>query len=379
MRKGRSAIGERGKVLASLYGISQVIGDPESSMESKLAGLISPVREALQWPESAQVRITLDQCHACTPGFAESENGLSVIIATQGGKKLGSIDVVYLDGTPAPFTGKGTIFLPEEEDLLNAVSSLLAMSLEKEEANAQKKELETQLRHADRLAKIGQLAAGIAHELNNPLGDILGFAQLASNLPDLPEQVYLDLEKILKSSLYAREIVRKLMLFSRQMPPRETNIQLNRLVEEWMYFLESRCAKGGVKVIKELDPNLPEVKGDPSQLSQVFVNLTVNAIQAMPKGGKLHVRTCALDGGVRLVVEDTGVGMDEETLKQIFMPFFTTKDVDQGTGLGLAVVYGIIKSHKGNISAESKIGKGTRFIIDLPLFSSLSGRENADG
>lgn len=355
------------------------MGDPESSLESKLAGLISPIREAMQWPESAQVQITLDQLHACTPGFLESENSLSVNINSQEGKKRGSIEVVYLDGNLPPFSGKEAIFLPEEEGLLNAVSTLVSLSLEKEEANAHIMELETQLRHADRLAKIGQLAAGIAHELNSPLGDILGFAQLASNLPDLPEQAYLDLEKILKSSLYAREIVRKLMIFSRQMPPRETTLQLNRLVEEWMYFLEPRCEKGGVEVILSLDPNLPEVMGDPSQLTQVFVNLTVNAIQAMSKGGTLRVKTCALDGSVQLTVEDTGGGMDEGTLKKIFMPFFTTKDVDQGTGLGLAVVYGIIKAHKGNISAESKKGEGTRFIIDLPLLGGLSGKENADG
>jgi signal transduction histidine kinase len=151
------------------------------------------------------------------------------------------------------------------------------------------------------------------------------------------------------------------------MPPRKTQVNLNQLVEEGLYFLESRCAKEGIELVRSLWPDLPEITADPGQLTQVLVNLVVNAVQAMPDGGKLAVETRVGDGYISLTVEDTGVGMSDKVAQKIFMPFFTTKDVDQGTGLGLAVVHGIVTSHGGSIKVDSKVGRGTRFEVKLPL------------
>ncbi len=144
-------------------------------------------------------------------------------------------------------------------------------------------------------------------------------------------------------------------------------MNLNQIIEEGLYFFESRCAKEGIKLVRSFDPNLPDVYADPSQLNQVLVNLVVNALQAMIEGGKLSIRTSSHGDYVSLIVEDTGVGMSEEILKRIFTPFFTTKDVGQGTGLGLPVVHGIISSHGGSIKVKSKVGQGTQFEIEFPV------------
>jgi signal transduction histidine kinase len=166
--------------------------------------------------------------------------------------------------------------------------------------------------------------------------------------------------------LYAREVIKKLMVFARQVPPQKAKVNLNAVVEEAFFFLESRCTKGGIEVVRALAPNLQEMTADASQLKQVLVNLVVNAIQAMPNGGQLMVATRAGRSSVTLVVEDTGIGMTEEIREKIFLPFFTTKDVSEGTGLGLSVVHGIVNAHGGSIGVESQYDQGTRFEICLP-------------
>jgi len=174
----------------------------------------------------------------------------------------------------------------------------------------------------------------------------------------------------MRASLHAREVIKKLMIFARQMPPQKTRVNLNQTVGESLYFLESRCAKEGIKVIRQLSPDLPDVIADQSQMTQVLVNTVVNAIQAMPEGGQLNVRTSYDENSVLLIVEDTGTGMEENVQRQIFQPFFTTKDVGKGTGLGLAVVYGIIASHGGTIHVDSTVGKGTKIEIRLPILET---------
>ncbi|MGH7495929.1 MAG: sensor histidine kinase, partial [bacterium] len=263
------------------------------------------------------------------------------------------------------------LFLEEEQSLIEAVANHVALIVERRQAESDRSRLQQQLRHADRLATIGQLAAGVAHELNEPLANILGFAQLAKKSAGLTAQTEQDLEKIVASALHAREVIKKLLTFARQMPPTKTRVNLNKIVEEGLYFLESRCAKQGIQLICGLTPALPDITADATQLQQVLVNLAVNAIQAMPQGGRLTVKTLAGDGHVLLVVEDTGTGITEEVKGKLFTPFFTTKDVGQGTGLGLAVVHGIVTSHGGLINVESEVGHGARFEIKLPIVEPL--------
>ena len=258
-------------------------------------------------------------------------------------------------------------FYAEERTLIDTVAREISTIVKRKEAEDEQSRLQEQLRHADRLATIGQLAASMAHELNEPLGNILGFGQLAKKCPGLPLQAGQDIEKILTATLNAREVIRKILIFARQMPQQKRRVDLNHVIEECLSFLESRCTKEGIELVRLLSPELPEVFADPIQLNQVLVNMIINAVQAMLEGGRLTVQTLPGEDHLSLIIEDTGTGMTEEVLKQIFTPFFTTKDVGQGTGLGLAVVHGIITSHGGSIDVKSNVGSGTRFEIRLPL------------
>jgi signal transduction histidine kinase len=227
-------------------------------------------------------------------------------------------------------------------------------------------DLKAQLRHADRLATLGQLAAGVVHELNEPLANILGFAQLALKAPDLPAQTAADLRQIESAALRSREVIRRLMRFARRDRSRSPVADVNRVVEDGLYFLASRCAKSGIELVTELAPGLPPVAAEPSELEQVLVNLAVNAIQAMPDGGRLTVRTQATEAAVAVDVVDTGTGMTEEVASKCLLPFFTTKGEDRGTGLGLSVVREIVCSAGGTLELESLVGRGSRFTIRLP-------------
>jgi signal transduction histidine kinase len=354
---------ERVKELTCLYGIARLGAEPELSLEQVLQGVVELLPPAWLYPEITSAKIVLDGRVYFAPGFKEglSQQSAEIFIS---GEKRGVVEVTYQEEKPKLDEGP---FLKEERSLIDAVAKEVAIILKRRQDEEERLTLEEQLRHADRLVTIGQLAAGVAHELNEPLGSILGFAELAKKCPGIPQQAKQDVGKILNASLYAREVVKKLLIFARQMPPKKVWVNLNQIIEEGLYFLESRFAKEGIELVRSFDPNLPDVYADPSQLNQVLVNLVVNALQAMTKGGNLSIKTSSNRGFVFLIVEDTGVGMSEETLKKIFTPFFTTKDVGQGTGLGLPVVHGIISSHGGSIKVESKVGQGTKFEVQLPV------------
>ncbi|MBW2369592.1 MAG: PAS domain S-box protein [Deltaproteobacteria bacterium] len=360
----RNQLIERNKELTCLYSMAKIVGQnrPLPQMLESIAAIIPP---AFQYPEITTAIISLDQ-HS--HGGRETEIGSPTLIENLVIHKIprGNIEVICSPKKNDHITST-THFLDEERALLSTIAHHLSLAVEKKEAFDNRAEMENQLRHSDRLAKIGQLTAGVAHELNEPLIHILGFAKLSAKASDLPEQVYSDLDNITTAALHAREVIKKLMFFSRQTPPRETLVNLNLLIEDTIYLFESRCAKNGIAVKKTLYQDLPAIKADISQLQQVFTNLIVNAIQAMPEEGKLSVETSCDEDHVYLLVQDTGIGMTPATLKQIFLPFFTTKDINEGTGLGLSVVHGIVKSHRGSIDVESRIGNGTRFQIKFPL------------
>jgi signal transduction histidine kinase len=362
-QKAQAALLERVKELTCLYGIARIAAEPSVSLEEVLKRVVDLLPPAWQYPDIACARIVFDGRSHSTPGFRKSQQRLAANILVRA-EPRGTVEVGYrvqkpeLDENP---------FLREEQNLIETVSKQLGLIIEQRRAEEDRSRLHDQLRHADRLATIGQLSAGVAHELNEPLSSILGFAQLLKKSQDLPRQAVEDIEKIVTASLHAREIIKKLMLFARQTPPRKTQVNLNQVIEEGLYFLEARCSKAGIKVERSLLSDLPGITADPAQMNQVLVNLVVNSLQAMPEGGKLTVQTRTGADHVSLIVEDTGAGMTEAVKKQIFIPFFTTKDVDQGTGLGLAMVHGIVTAHGGSINVESTVGRGTRFEIRVPI------------
>ncbi|MEH0020772.1 MAG: ATP-binding protein [Desulfobacter sp.] len=363
----------RNKGLKCLYKATFLLGSGSMTPEQKFKSLVKLLPPAFAFPDIATAMLTIDGAAYASGTEPADPFILSEKLRTHN-RERGRLEIVY-DRRSFPPDRTDILFSQEERHLLKTVARQLSLVLEKEEGEERHKELERQLQHADRLATVGQLAAGIAHELNGPLNNILGYAQLAAKQQELPEQVYTDLDHIVRFSLHTREIVKKVMLFSRQMPPRQETVNLNAVIKDSLYFTEPLCTKSGVDVIRDLCGELPDIQADASQLHQVVVNLIVNAVQAMPDtGGTITITTgTASDTEIFMAVKDTGKGMGEDTLLQCFMPFFTTKDVNQGTGLGLSVVHGIVESHGGRITADSTPGKGTRFRAVFPVNTSGGG------
>lgn len=371
--RAQTALGERIKELTCLYGLARAIEKRESGPGEILQEVVELLPPAWRHSDVAAARIVFGNKVFVSPGWREGfHRQVEEIIS--GGRRRGQVEVVYTEKRPAAEEGP---FVHEERELLNTVAREVGRLIEKREVEEERTELQDHLRHADRLATIGQLAAGVAHELNEPLGSILGFAQLGQKQDGLPRQTREDLEKITTAALHSREVIKKLMLFARVQPSARQGINLNRIVEQGLHFLAIRAEKSGIEFIRKLSPDLPDIMADVNQIHQVLVNLVVNSIQAMPDGGHLLIETSSRRNGVVLAVEDRGVGMSPKVQEQMFVPFFTTKQVGEGTGLGLAVVHGIVSAHGGTIRVRSREGEGTRMEIHLPLNSNLAGRRDA--
>lgn len=356
------ALRERVKELTCLYGIAQVVERTGENPGSAIEGIVELLPPAWQYPEITEARIGLDERTWQTSGFGHAQSA-QVAEVHVGGVLRGRVEVAYRE--PRPSADEGP-FLREERALIHEVARQVGLLVERQQAAQEEERLRQQLWHAERLGMIGQLAAGLAHELNEPLGSILGYAQLAQRSFGLPDQTGRDLGKVVKASLHARDIVRRLLVFARQAPLIREPVALNDVVRESLFLLESRCRRAGVKIVLRLQPELPAVLVDRSLVQQAFLNLAVNGIQAMPAGGRLTVCSEGSEG-VQLVVEDTGEGMPRDVLRRCFDPFFTTKEVGHGSGMGLAVTHGIVTSLGGTIEAESEPGRGSRFVIQLPV------------
>jgi two-component system, NtrC family, sensor kinase len=232
-------------------------------------------------------------------------------------------------------------------------------------------ELEAQLSQADKLSSIGLLAAGVAHEVNTPLAVISSYAQMLAKQVQGDEKKSTVLDKITRQTFRASEIVNNLLNFSRTSGTEFTEVDVNRVIADTLSLLEHQFKTAKVRVEDDLAPHLPPIQGNPGRLQQVFLNLFLNAKDAMPEGGTLRIATSNGDG-VSVAVSDSGKGIAQEHIQRIYDPFFTTKNVPQngqkrGTGLGLSVTYGIIQEHAGKIRVESAPNEGTTFYLDFPL------------
>lgn len=244
-----------------------------------------------------------------------------------------------------------------------------------------KLELERNLRQSEKLATIGQLASELAHEIGTPLNIISGRVELTQRRLEDKETTQKNLDIIAKQTEKITKIIQQLLGFVRKKRPEQTPLNTVAVLESTLDFLDQKIEKQKVQVLKNFMGNLPAVKGDADQLQQVFLNLILNALQAMPEGGSLHLSVASkrisresLEDRQRqyieMHVEDTGVGMEKEVMENIFNPFFTTKTNEKGTGLGLTVSQGIIQDHDGWIEVESEVGKGSLFKIYLPSIES---------
>jgi len=230
----------------------------------------------------------------------------------------------------------------------------------------ERSELERQLVQADKLSSIGLLAAGVAHEVNTPLAVISSYAQMLAKQVSGDEAKAKLLEKIAKQTFRASEIVNSLLNFSRTSTTAFEEVDLNRVIRETLGLIEHQLRKAHIEVHCELDAG-GTIRGNPGKLQQVFLNLFLNSRDAMETGGRLTVRTRDNEGLLHVEVCDNGPGIALENLTRIYDPFFTTKGAKKGTGLGLAVTYGIVKEHAGHIEVESEPGTGARFLLDFPV------------
>jgi len=230
-------------------------------------------------------------------------------------------------------------------------------------------ETHLQLIQLEKLRSLGEMAAGVAHEINNPLGGILIYSSLLMEglAPDDAQRE--DLGRIVQETTRCQEIVKSLLEFSRQSGPKKELIDVNRAITDGLLFLENQATFHNIEIIKELGPSLPPIWGNAGQLKQVFLNIMINAADAMRARGALTIKTFPSEDGNKVVIEftDTGGGIPEDILPRVFDPFFTTKGVGEGTGLGLSMSYGIVKEHKGNIEVDTVMGSGTTFRVVLPI------------
>lgn len=263
-------------------------------------------------------------------------------------------------------TARVAIRPPGELGLLCQAIDAMAEAVARREAKLTQSARQ-QVGRAEKLASIGRLAAGVAHEINNPLTGVLTFAHLLRQKPHMTDEDQQDLDLIINETTRAAEIVRGLLDFARERPTMMEPLDLNNVVRRTVRLIANQKKFEHIVIEEALQNDLPEVRGDVNPLQQVILNLALNACAAMPDGGKLTIATGCEDGRVLLRVADSGCGIKEDLLERIFEPFFTTQPVGKGTGLGLSVTYGIVEQHNGTIEVESKEGQGSAFTISLPV------------
>jgi PAS domain S-box-containing protein len=242
------------------------------------------------------------------------------------------------------------------------------------------KQMQQELYNATHLASIGEMASGIAHEINNPLTGVVGFSQLLIDR-DIPDDIKEDLEIINHEAQRAAKIVSGLLTFAYQNKPGWSMVNIDEIISNTLELRTHEMELSNIRVVTELEGHLPLTAADGAQLQQVFLNIILNAEQAMKdmkKAGTLTVRTKSTGKSIIITFADTGPGISQENLPRVFNPFFTTKGVGEGTGLGLSMSHGIIKQHKGKINVESEEGHGARFIIELPVTNILDSIDEID-
>ena len=240
----------------------------------------------------------------------------------------------------------------------------------------QRRLMQKQMAQADKLASIGELSSGIAHEINNPLGIILGYTQLLLRSETLHSDRYNDLKTIEKHVQSCKAIVEDLLNFARTSSPQKENLDIHVIIDDVLNFVRHHSNLENIHIESTFDPRVPPIFMAEKKIKQVLINLLMNAIHAVDRKGTINITTGLNETDSRVMVEvsDTGHGIKKENLLRIFDPFFTTKPTGEGTGLGLSVSYGIIKGHGGNISVKSTPGKGAAFTLSLPVTTSFSGR-----
>ena len=285
--------------------------------------------------------------------------------ATLAGNQVDNLDVQILRGDGR--VGQFSVNLSPMRDEQGNITSLVVVMTDITDAAT----LQSKLMHAEKMAAVGQLVSGVAHEVNNPLTAILGFADLLMENTELPESARKDLRVILQEAQRTKQIVQNLLSFARQMPPQRKPVQLNSILRRTVQLRAYDFHSHGVTVIERLEQELPYVIGDSHQLQQVFLNILNNAWDAVRETGRparIEIMTAGMGNVVEVSFRDNGHGITYAD--RIFDPFFTTKEVGKGTGLGLSICYGIVREHGGEILCHNNVDdEGATFIVRLPASS----------
>jgi two-component system NtrC family sensor kinase len=282
-----------------------------------------------------------------------------LIAATEKIAEGASLSDINLDRAP-----------PEIEAVERAFNRMLAAIRERNQLL--RRQTQEKLIRSDRLAMVGQLAAGVAHEINNPLGSILLFSRLLMKQVPPDGRAKENLDRIEKETKRCHAIVQSLLDFARQREPKIEPVHVNQLLDETLKLFDNQFLFHNIEVVKNYSPSVAMIQADQSQLQQVIMNIIMNAVDAMNAKGRLSLETknSEEEGAIEVCITDTGCGIPPENINRIFDPFFTTKGVGQGTGLGLSISYGIIQRHDGDLSVSSAPGSGSTFTITLPIMRS---------
>jgi two-component system NtrC family sensor kinase len=340
--------------------------EPIRSIDGEIIGILGV--GTLEEPYADLQRRTTLLFLGITIAVAALAAGLSYVISrrlTGPIKQLVAASSQVADGDlDAKVSVQSVTELAELAHAFNSMASALRTRDEQLKEYAKRKIMES-----ERLAVIGQLAADVAHELNNPLQGIVTYSHLLLEKAPCDGAVSPTVEKIVTQANRCTRILRGLLDFSRPQPPQKKLSNVNAVLEECISLVENQAKFHDIEVVKDWNGAIPEVVIDPSQMQQVFINLLINAAEAMDAGGRLTISTWfdPVSQLIEIEFADTGHGIDAQNMERIFDPFFTTKEVGHGTGLGLAISYGIVKEHDGTISVDSAVGRGTTFTVQLPV------------
>lgn len=350
---------ERIKELTCLYEISSIIVNYNTDfLQDTLKAISLSLKKAFKYPEKTEIIIDLGESSVSTGDY--SQEALKI---------FSNINVFNENnGQIKAFLSKkeDEDFLNEEQLLLDSVALKVGNLLERIEIKKSETSLKRQMERADRLSILGEITAGIAHELNTPLANILGFAELLQSDLATNKKAKADLQKIIQNTIFSREVVKKLMFFSCEMPQEMKRVNIIPNIKSAIDLLDATFRKEQVKYLAKIEDEELWLKADPIQLTQIIFNLLMNAIYFSPKEGLVTIEAFQTKKDIVLKISDEGDGFTAEALEKVFQPFFTTKPTGEGSGLGLSVVHGIVASHKGTIIAQNNPNKGAIFTVKLP-------------
>lgn len=359
-KKTEENLKERVKELTCLYDVSKIISQSNQIDKNILKKIISTVKKAWKFNHDAIVEIQVQDFLIATSPLPENTVfQISNIIVPE-------IDPGFIKVHYSTKKHISDDFLEDEQKLLDAIASAIQNYFSKYKILQKKTNLKRTLEKVDRLSILNEVTAGIAHELNNPLSNILGYAELIK-LANTDSGIKTDIDTIINSVIYTREIVKKMMYFSCGIPQQSKIVKIKPIVTFALSFLKQNFQKKEINSELFFKNDTVKAKVDAVQITQVLFNLIINAIHASPQKSTIKVKIDNDNNNLYINIEDHGHGISETNKQKIFEPFFTTKDSHIGSGIGLNVVQGIVKNHNGKIVVQNNSPSGTIFSVILPL------------